>query len=125
MAGETIFIENVQVAGIDAKTIHDEIVRVIKARNVDMHKVIGLDSDGAAVSSYNEYSTLNCQKLFVSDYHKFKIYHSTIHYCNATSYMRSSSVYLYRGFVIILSTNKQLFNYVRLVEVEIGCLHIV
>ena len=50
MAGETIFIENVQVAGGDAKTIHDEIVRVIKARNVDMHKVIGLGSDGAAVS---------------------------------------------------------------------------
>ena len=50
MAGETIFIENVQVAGGDAKTIHDEIVRVIKARNVDMHKVIGLGSDGAAIS---------------------------------------------------------------------------
>ena len=59
MAGETIFIENVQVAGGDAKTIHDEIVRVIKARNIDMHKAIGLGSDGAAVSSYNEYSTLN------------------------------------------------------------------
>lgn len=51
MSGETVFVQNVQVASGDATTIHREIMQVMAQHNTDKRKIIGLGSDGASVSN--------------------------------------------------------------------------
>jgi len=67
MAGETVFLQNVQLASGDATAIHGEIGRVMAEHQITKRKVIGLGSDGASVSNIN-YLTVHCCQKYLNIY---------------------------------------------------------
>lgn len=73
MSGETVFVQNVQVASGDATTTHQEIMQVMAQHNTDKRKIIGLGSDGASVSNILFVNILSVKRT-VAVINIFRIY---------------------------------------------------